>query len=74
LGEQVPEEEIKILLEAAIRAPSACSRQIWRYVIVRNPETIKVLSQAGPYSTQNQTFVKKAPLILVFCADLRPHK
>ncbi len=42
-NEEVTEEEIKILLEAAIRPPSACNRQTWRFVIVRKPETIEVL-------------------------------
>ena len=72
--ERVTEEEIKILLEAAIRAPSACNRQTWRFVIVRKPETIEVLYRAACYSTQHQTFVKKASVIIVVCADLRPYK
>jgi nitroreductase len=71
---EVTEEEIKILLEAAIRAPSACNRQTWRFVIVRKPETIEILYRAASYSTQHQTFVKKAPVIIVVCADLRPYK
>jgi nitroreductase len=72
--EEVTEEEIKMLLEAAIRAPSACNRQTWRFVIVRKQETIEILHQAASYSTQHQTFVKKAPVIIVVCADLRPYK
>jgi nitroreductase len=31
-NEDVTEEEINILLEAAIRVPSACNRQTWRVV------------------------------------------
>jgi nitroreductase len=73
-NEEVTEGEINILLEAAIRAPSACNRQTWRFVIVRNPETIEILYKAASYSTQHQTFVKKAPVIIVVCADLRPYK
>ena len=72
--EEVTEEEIKTLLEAAIRVPSACNRQTWRFVIVRKPETTEVLYRAASYSTQHQTFVKKAPVIIVVCADLRPYK
>jgi nitroreductase len=72
--EDVTEEEINTLLEAAIRAPSACNRQTWRFVIVRKPETIEILYRAASYSTQHQTFVKKAPVIIAVCADLRPYK
>ena len=72
--EEVTEEEIKVLLEAAIRAPSACNRQTWRFVIVRKQEAIEILYRAASFSTQHQTFVKKAPVIIVVCADLRPYK
>ena len=72
--EEVTEAEINTLLEAAIRAPSACNRQTWRFVIIRKKETIEVLYQAASYSTQHQTFVKKAPVVIVVCADLRPYK
>jgi nitroreductase len=72
--EEVTEEEIKTLLEAAIRAPSACNRQTWRFVIVRKPETIEAFYRAASYSTQHQTFIKKAPVVIVVCADLGPYK
>ncbi len=72
--EEVTEEELKTLLEAAIRAPSACNRQTWRFVVVRKPGTIEILYRAASYSTQNQTFIKKAHIIIVVCADLRPYK
>jgi nitroreductase len=72
--EKVTEKEIKTLLEAAIRAPSACNRQTWRFVIVRKPETIDVFYRAASYSTQHQAFIKKAPVVIVVCADLRPYK
>jgi nitroreductase len=73
-NEQVTEEEINTLLEAAIRAPSACNRQTWRFVVVRKPETIEILYRAASYSTQHQTFVKQARVVIVVCADLRPYK
>jgi nitroreductase len=72
--EEVTEEEITTLLEAAIRAPSACDRQTWRFVIVRRTQTVDILYRAASYSTQHQTFVKKAPVIIVVCADIRPYK
>jgi len=70
----VTEKEIQTLLEAAIRAPSACNRQTWRFVIVRKPATIGVFYRAASYSTQHQAFIQKAPVVIVVCADLRPYK
>jgi nitroreductase len=72
--QEVTDEEIKILLQAAIRAPSGGNRQTWRFVVVRNPETMKAMYKAASYSTQHQTFVKKAPVNIVVCVDLKPYQ
>jgi len=69
-SEAVADEDVRALLEAAVRAPSSCNRQTWRFVIVRTPETIEKLHQAASYSTQHQTFVKKASVLIVVCGDL----
>ena len=71
--EEVSEDQINTLLEAAIRAPSACNFQTWRFVIVRNPKIVEKLYRAASYGFQNQPFVKQAPVIIVVCADLRPY-
>ncbi|MBN2559857.1 MAG: nitroreductase family protein [Phycisphaerae bacterium] len=34
--QEVTDEKIRILLEAAIRAPSAGNRQTWRFVVVKD--------------------------------------
>jgi nitroreductase len=72
--QEVTERELEVLLQAAIRAPSAGNRQPWRFVVVRSPETMEVLYRAASYSTQHQIFVRKAPLIIVVCADLSPYR
>jgi nitroreductase len=72
--EKVTEEEIHTLLQAAVRAPSGGNRQPWRFVIVRNPDTIETLYRAASSSTQHQLFVKKAPVSIVVCVDLSLYK
>ena len=72
--EEVTDEELNTLLEAATWAPSACNKQSWRFVVVRKPETIEKLYKAASYSTQNQTFVKKAKTVIVVCTDLDLYK
>jgi nitroreductase len=71
---KVTDEELKRILEAATWAPSACNKQSWRFVIVRKPENIEKLYKAASYSTQDQTFVKKAKVVIVVCSDLNIYK
>jgi len=63
--EEVSEEEIEKILDAARWAPSAGNIQPWIFVIVRNPEIKRRLAQAA----LNQFFIAEAPLVIVACAD-----
>ena len=48
----VPNEDLKRILEAARLAPSAGNRQPWRFIVVRTSERKKLLAQAA----RNQMF------------------
>jgi len=72
--EEVTEEEIDRTLEAATWAPSACNKQSWRFVVVRKPETIEKLYKAASYSTQHQSFIKKAKVVIVVCSNSNIYK
>lgn len=61
----VPDEAVQRLLQAAIRAPSAGNRQPWHFYIVRSPEVRQKLADAA----YGQTFVSRAPVAIVVCAD-----
>ncbi len=61
----IPEDLLTRLLEAARLAPSACNRQEWRFVVVRDADTRKKLAQAA----HDQTFVGEAPVVLACCAE-----
>jgi len=63
--EEVSEEEIEKILDAARWAPSAGNIQPWIFVVVRNPEIKRRLAQAA----LNQFFIAEAPLVIVACAD-----
>ena len=65
----VPEESLERLLEAARLAPSANNSQEWRFVVVRNAETRKILATKAC----KQTFVAEAPIILACCAETNNH-
>ena len=63
--QNVPEEIVEKLIDAASWAPSAGNIQPWEFVIVRKPVVKKKLAQAA----LNQAFVEEAPVVIVVCAD-----
>ena len=67
--EEVPEEIISRLLEAARLAPSASNRQEWRFVVVRDPAMRSQLVEAA----RGQKFVGEAPVVLACCAETDEH-
>jgi len=62
---KVSEKDVEQLIEAARWAPSAGNTQPWEFVIVKDAEMKRKLSDAA----LNQTFIQKAPVIIVVCAD-----
>jgi nitroreductase len=63
--EEVSEEEVKKLLEAARLAPSAGNIQPWSFVVVRDANIKRRLAEAA----LNQFFIEEAPVVIVVCAD-----
>jgi len=65
-SEEVSDDKVEMLIEAARLAPSAGNVQPWEFVIVKNAETKQRLSDAALH----QTFIEKAPVVIVVCADV----
>lgn len=63
--EDVSNEQIEKILEAARWAPSAGNLQPWEFIIVRKPEIKKEIARAA----LNQTFIEEAPVVIVVCAN-----
>ena len=63
--QNIPEETITQLIEAASYAPSAGNIQPWQFIIIRNPTIKKKLAE----SALNQNHVNDAPVVIVVCAD-----
>jgi nitroreductase len=61
----VSEEEVEVLIEAATFAPSAGNIQPWEFVVVRKPEMKKKLAIAA----NEQLFMEQAPVVIVVCAN-----
>ena len=83
LDEDVSEEEVRRLLEAAILAPSAGNLQPWEFIVVRDKETKskireiaesakqEVISADGPKWVKgyNMAFLEDAPVLIVVLVD-----
>lgn len=63
--EEVSEQEVEKLLEAARLAPSAGNIQPWEFVVVRKAYAKRRLAEAA----LDQYFIAEAPVVIVVCAD-----
>jgi nitroreductase len=66
----IPDEVLGRVLEAARLAPSACNFQPWRFIVVKDAATRRQLAQQA----HSQTFVGKAPVVMVCCGKRYPQK
>ena len=64
--DQISEEIIKKLLNAAMCAPSALNEQPWEFIVVDDETLLDKISQFSNHSS----FVKTAPLAVVVLANL----
>ena len=66
-AEDVSEEQIRILLEAAMAAPSADNIQPWEFVVVKDTATRARLAETHPWSKM----AAEAPVVFVVCGNER---
>lgn len=64
---QITPEEVSAILDAAVNAPTAGNQQLYTIINVTDPQLKAKLVE----SCDNQPFIAKSPLVLVFCADCR---
>ena len=64
--QQVEQEKIDAIIEAALRAPSGKAARPWEFVVVKDKELLEKLSIAKPVGAE---FVKGASVGIVVCAD-----
>jgi nitroreductase len=63
--EAVDEDEVKMLLEAAMAAPSASNRKPWHFVVVTERRILDNLARVHPYGKM----LLNAPLCIAVCGD-----
>lgn len=65
-AQPISPEDVKIILEAALLAPTSKSTRSWQFVAVDDPETLAKLSLCkGQYATS----IKDCKLAVVVCGD-----
>jgi len=63
--EAVTDDEIRMLLEAAMAAPSGMNRKPWHFVVLTERDTLDKLADIGSH----WQMLKGAPLGIVACSD-----
>jgi nitroreductase len=66
LDKPIEADQIDLLLEAALRAPSSRGLNPWEFIVVTDRNLLGKLSLAKKHGA---TFLKDAPLGIVVCAD-----
>jgi len=61
----VSQEHLDIILDCAMRAPTAGNMMLYSVIIIEDKKKKEILSR----TCDNQPFIAKAPLVLIFAAD-----
>ena len=64
-SQAVPEEEIQVLLKAAMYAPSGGNAQPWHFVVINE----RAVLDEVPKFHDSSSFILEAPLAILICAD-----
>lgn len=63
----IPAEDKELILEAAVQAPTAGNQQLYTILDI----TDQGLKDRLSVTCDNQPFIAKAPMVLIFCADCK---
>ncbi|MCX6089545.1 MAG: nitroreductase family protein [Atribacterota bacterium] len=63
-AEEVVQEDLEEIMEAARLAPSANNFQPWKFIIIKNDKKKRLIAQ----SCSGQEFIGEAPVVIVACA------
>lgn len=65
--EKVTDNQIEIILKAAMYAPSAMNQQPWHFIVIDDREKLNLIMEVHPYSKM----LKEAGLAILVCGDER---
>ena len=64
-GKNVKEEDLRLVIEAAIKAPNAGNLQDFRFIVVKDEKRKEELSKAA----LDQKWMNEAPILIIICSD-----
>lgn len=70
LDKDVPDKLINNCVEAARLAPSACNKQPWRFIVVKDKKIRSEICAKGLLPGIPMPWLKTAPVIVALCADV----
>ena len=65
-AEPVSEKDVRMMLEAAMAAPSSSNLKPWHFIVVKDRQLLDNLAEAHPYGKM----LFKAPLCIAVCGDI----
>ena len=65
-NQEIDADDVKLILRAALMAPTSKGQRAWQFVVVDDPQDIEKLSDAKDLGSQ---FMKGAPLAVVVLGD-----
>jgi nitroreductase len=68
--DMVPEKDLTAVLEAARWAPSGDNSQPWKFIVIKNKETMVKIVDLIPYK-KFQAFLKNAPILICIVVNSR---
>ncbi|RPH96612.1 nitroreductase family protein [candidate division KSB1 bacterium] len=63
----VSEEQLQILLEAAMNAPSAGNEQAWQFIVITDRGIMDAIAEFHPHAQM----LTQAPMAVLICGDIR---
>lgn len=64
-NKSVEQDKIESVLKAAMQAPSAGDQRPWEFIVVKEKNMLKKISEMSPYAK----FLEQAPMAIVMVAD-----
>lgn len=65
-NQEITQEQIQLLLKAAMYAPSASNQQPWHFVVITDREALSTIKEVHPYAKM----LDEAKLALLVCGDI----
>ncbi len=63
-SDEIPEEDINAVLEAARWAPSGENFQPWQFIVIKDKKTMEKIVEVNPFK-KYQKFIQNAPVLIV---------